>query len=161
MKHLLKFLVKEFGFLFEDYPLESGLLLIIICFGALYLLRNRIFYYEGESILKLIINLKTISYLIGIIGISQTLKGFKIYDSLMKDLINGVKVLVNDYPIYFGAFILLFGCFLIYDKLHPLNIIKNDNYYIIEEKGNYYELKSWIFIVIITLIGVSMVFRNL
>ena len=161
MKGLLKFLIKQFGFLFEDYPLESGIILIILSSVAIYFLRNRIFYFKGESILKYLINLKTISIAIGFIGISQVLKGLNIYDSILNDLLNGLDTFTKEYPIVMGSIIIGFGVYLIYDKFKPLDEKPFKEEYSIRNNDKYYEYKLWFFIVVIVLIGLSMILKNI
>ena len=162
MKNLIKILIKKFGFLFEDFPLESGLGLIIISGFAIYFLRNRVFYLKGDSILKYIVNLKTLSYAIGFIGISQVLKGLKIYNSILSDLQNGLEFFSNEYPIALGCIIIGFGIYLIYDKFKPLDEKPfNTDYIIIRDEDKYYDYKLWFFIAIIILIGSSMIYRNI
>ena len=162
MKSLLKFLIKKFGFLFEDYPLESGIALIIISASAIYYLRNKIFYLKGESVLRYLINFRTISYLIGFLGISQLLRGLKVYDSILNDFLIGFETLTTEHPIIMGSIITTFGIYLVYDKLKPIDEepFKKD-FSIVRDDDKFYEYKLWIFIAVITIIGISMIIRNL
>lgn len=156
MKALLKFLIEKFGFLFEDYPLESGIALIIVSILGIYLLRNRLFYIKNRvSILYYFFNLRVLLYGITIIGLSQVLKGLDIYNSILKDFIQGFKVLEEEYPIILGSIIITIGSYIIYDKL---KIVDDE---IEEFESNTNKYKFWIFTILIIIIGCSIIIRNI
>ncbi|MEQ6124742.1 hypothetical protein AAON49_11105 [Pseudotenacibaculum sp. MALMAid0570] len=156
MGKLLKFLVEEFGFLFEDYPLESGIVLILIASFSIYLLRNRVFYIKNRvPILYFFLNLRTLLYIVGIIGVSQVLKGLNIYNSILKDFIEGMEVFEKEYPIILGSLITSIGIYFIYDKFK----IADEEIEELESDLNKY--KFWVFTILIILIGVLMIYRNI
>ena len=162
MKNVFKFLVEKFGFIFQDYPLLSGVVLLCLASIVIYLLRNRIFYDKNrKSILQHIINLRTIFIIIGFYGFSQIIKGLNIYDSISGDLLSGLKVLFEDFPIVAGSIITAIGIFLVFDKLKPINKEPfNKDYKIENYDDQIYNFKFWAFTGIITLIGLSMIVRN-
>lgn len=164
MKKIFKFLVKQFGFLFEDYPLESGISLVLISVVAIYLLRNRIFYIKNRgSILQYFLNLRTISFIIGFIGISQILKGLDIYDSILKDLLNGLEFVAEQHPVILGSIIIAIGAYLIYDKYKSPDEepFHKEIMVFYPEENKYEEYKLWFFCAVLIFIGASMIIKNI
>lgn len=156
MKKLLKLLVKEFGFIFEDFPLESGIGLLLISGLAIYFIRHNIYYIKDRvSIFYYFFNLRTFLYVIAIIGISQILRGLNIYDSLLGDFLEGMKVFEKEYPIILGGILIGICIFFIYDKFR----IADDEFE--ELKGGLNTYKFWAFISLIVFIGASMILRNI
>jgi len=156
MKALLKFLIKEFGFLFEDYPLESGIALIVISAIGIYLLKDRIFYIKDRvSILYYFFNLRVVLYGVALIGLSQILKGLGIYDSILKDVTQGFKILEQEYPIILGSLLVAVGSYFIYDKF------KISEEEIEGFESNIDKYKFWVFTIVIMIFGLSIILRNI
>lgn len=156
MKSLVKFLIKEFGFLFEDYPLASGIVLLLGASIVIYYLRNRVFYIKNRvSIIYFIFNLRTLSYVIVAIGISQILRGLSIYDSILKDFIAGLQAMEDKYPVLLGGIISCIGFYFIYDRF---KIIDDE---IEDYENNMNKLKFWLLTSLIIFLGVSMILRNM
>lgn len=155
MRSLIKLLVKEFGFLFEDYPLASGIVLFLVGGVLLYFLRNRIFYIKNRvSIVYFIFNLRTLSYIMAAIGVSQILRGLNIYDSILGDVLAGLKAVSEQYPIVLGGIIVCIGFYFIYDRY---KIIADE---IEDYESNFGKMRFWLFTGVVIFLGVSMILRN-
>ncbi|MFD2566156.1 hypothetical protein [Pseudotenacibaculum haliotis] len=156
MKTLLKLLVKELGFLFNDYPLESGIVLILIAAVIFYLVKGKVFYIKDRiPILYYFINLRTISYVIAVAGVSQVLRGLTIYDSIIKDFLGGMEVLEKEYPIVLGGIIAGIGAYFIYDKIRIADT-EIEGY-----ESNINKYKFWAFTIVLIFIGVSLILRSI
>lgn len=155
MKALFKFLIEKFGYLFNDFPLESGVGLILISGLATYFIRHNIYYIKDRvSIFYYFFNLRTLLYAIAFIGVSQILKGLKVYDSLLGDFLEGMEVFERDYPVILGSILIGVCVFFIYDKYR----IVDDEFE--ELKGGLNVYKFWAFICLVIFIGASMILKN-
>ena len=156
MKAIFRFLVEKFGYLFEDFPLESGIFLLLISIPIIFYTRNNIYYIKGRvSILYYFFNLRSIMYVVAGIGVSQVLRGLQVYDSILGDFIEGMQVFEREHPIVLGGIISAIGVYLIYDKLK----IADEEFE--EFESEFRKYRFWIAILIILFLGVSMIIRNI